>query len=114
MVGIKADDHDNLPPPYEEALRASCAELQRAHLRALVSLNTTQIVCIYDTTFVYQQEGREILRELALHIDVAAELSGYVVKDSAQWRWNIAPQGVEYKDYGVTHEVRAESYIKLA
>lgn len=107
---IFPDAVERLPAPLEEALIASCATLQRAHLQSLNRAGARTLVLIYDTTFLYHDREREVLREPALFVNVEQTLSEYSPMLCEEWSWQVAPQGIEQQDYGVTHLVRAQAF----
>lgn len=101
------DDKGLLRSPLEEGLEESLVKLERQHLALLNESGADRILLTTDVNFIYYRNGVRIYEEAALYTDPQEQLTGYSAYHTASWRWDIAPQMIEQKDYGVMHDVRA-------
>ena len=111
-LDIHPHDLGDFKEPLQSALKGSMRELQRSHLELLNRSGARSILLITDTQFEYYREGETFLIEPALYVSVLDELSFYSEVRSQEWTWEIAPQGIEQKEFGVRHRVRALELLK--
>jgi hypothetical protein len=96
--------------PLEEAIEASCAALQLAHLELLRRRARHSVSLIYDTRYhFYRRDIAPWQTEEALAIP-RVEIDGFLRVARDGWLWHVAPQGIEDPDFGVIHAVAAERY----
>ena len=94
----------------QEALENSKRELERQHLTMLNASKAKSLALIFDTHF-YGYE-RNIVKwdvEEAVLSDPVAALNNYKLQSKDSWLWHLAPQGIEYQEYGLIHQV--EGYV---
>ena len=95
----------------EQALDSSLAQLQRHHLRTLEKSGAKKIVVIGDEEFLYYKKDLSPWQtERALFFSESIALKGYDLTAEESWLWHIAPQGIEFPDYGAIHRVVARTF----
>lgn len=105
---IDSDEKGRLPSPIEEALCETFSRLQSGHLLQISSSSASRAVIITDKSFMYYtRDFADWEFENALHIDPPLKVPGFCAKSTDGWFWHIAPQGVEFKEYGVIHDIAA-------
>jgi hypothetical protein len=105
------DESGKFPEPLQSALSRSIERLERQHLDALSQSAASLVVLIYDTHFLYYTKDKAPwLAEPSLKISSDIPLSGYDQCANDTWFWHIAPQGIEYPDYGIIHQVCAKAF----
>lgn len=109
--GITQDDKGSLPQHFRAAIENSMSKIQSQHLQLLLQVKPKRIIIITDEYFCYYQNDKAPwLVEPALFCEWPPKFSDYKLNDSSSWLWHIAPQGVEQKDYGVIHWVKALAF----
>lgn len=108
------DEHGNYSRSVQQALESSMRALQEQHLKLLSQTRAARIVMLFDSKFLYyRSNSSQWQSERSLFITPPI-LPGYEISESASWLWDIAPQGVEQKEYGIAHEVQALSFNRLS
>ncbi|MDC0357731.1 hypothetical protein OAO01_02870 [Oligoflexia bacterium] len=110
----RVDDSGKLSAELLEGIAASMQRLQEQHLELLQDSNAERILLLTDTAFYYYAATvPDWQKEQALYVDENFNLAGYEVLDTSEWFWDIAPLGIEAKDYGIVHTVKAVAFEKL-
>lgn len=97
----------------QQALNKTLRLLQEQHLNLLLGSQAERIIFISDIEWYYYthyqaqwQSETAIWLEEDL-IKLLSSTAKYQLSKQDSWLWHIAPQGLEEKDYGAIHKVRA-------
>jgi len=95
-------------PEVASALESSYRRLEEAHMKLIQRASKKRIILISDVLFHYY-DGQTSESEPAISVNPEAAMtgSGFKLQKSDSWMWHILPKGIEERDYGVIHEVRA-------
>ncbi|MFM1847135.1 MAG: hypothetical protein RL417_609 [Pseudomonadota bacterium] len=94
-------------PGAAAALERSYNRLQGAHRDILCASKAPCVVVITDEKFFYYRSDiAPWQEERSLYVD-AHQLPGYSITREDSWYWHIIPQGIEERDFGSIHAVRA-------
>lgn len=112
-LGIRTNEAGSYAQNLEDALEKSMGELQAQHLALLAGSGGERIVLINDQEFLYYTSEHSLWQsEKALYIDPTLSLPAYKLTAEDSWFWHIAPQGIEERDYGCIHDVKARVFAR--
>jgi len=93
-----------------KALERSYRILQEAHLIQVASSGAARVILITDERFFYYRNDLAPWQEeRSLYID-SLDPPGYTRTRSDGWYWHIIPQGIEEREFGSIHAVRAVEF----
>lgn len=101
-----------LPAEWEAPLQSSMQLLEQHHLEALAQSGAGTVVLLSDRYWHFYERNRSSWQtENALRVTKVDLGQAYRLSDQDSWLWHLAPQGKEYRDYGVLHEVEARAFV---
>lgn len=108
---LDTDKQGNYEPTLQAAFNSCMQKLQQAHLKLVEQSATCAAVIISDSEFFYYKSNQsEWQAESALFIELSNEIGKLRLSGKDSWLWHIAPQGIENKDHGSIHLVKARFY----
>ena len=79
----------------------------------LASSRADRVIVISDTLVWYYTSASPDWEAERLLWTEGIELNGYRLLAQDEWLWDLGPQGIEFRDYGVVHRVEAKSFSSL-
>lgn len=107
----KTNERGQFKDPINIALENSKRKLEIQHLNMLNQSKAKRIALIYDTHFFAYEQNHPIWDvENAVISSPEVSLSNFKLAFRDSWLWHLAPQGIEYQDYGLIHQVVAYAF----
>lgn len=107
-ISLNTNENGEYNSMLQDALTLTFSKLQEGHILQLESSNASQIILTTDTTFMYyKKDVAKWQCEKALFTQLPLRIEGFSQQSSNGWFWHLAPQGIEFNDYGVIHDISA-------